>query len=431
MRREPRRGETGRVHLVDATEWTDDQARMLCAYLGTALIATGQPVTDIQDDLAEVCTHLGYPGAQISASPTSIVLALRSGSPATVEVLDGPLRLDQAAEVGAIRRDLLEDRLTPAQALAELQGLRAIPPRYPAWLARVSWILIAVGICLILQPGAVNTLLALAGGILVLGLTILASRFRLVRTLLPTLAAFGVSLLVFSAASAGWVDGPLRTLLPPLAVLLPGALLVTGMAELTAGDMVAGASRLVFGGVQLLLFTLGIVAAARLLNTDPSLLSNVRVDELGWWAAPVGLVVICFGVCWMESVPLRLIPWIALVLGLAFTAQVVGQGIGGAAAGGFVGAVAASLGSSGVEMLRPRLPRLVLFLPAFWLLVPGSLGLISATQLSTDPSEALATALNAVTVIVAMVLGLLVGSATAQAVRRLVVRRAASLGPLR
>ena len=36
-------------------------------------------------------------------------------------------------------------------------------------------------------------------------------------------------------AETDLLDGPLRTLLAPIAVLLPGALIVTGMSELAAG----------------------------------------------------------------------------------------------------------------------------------------------------------------------------------------------------
>ena len=49
----------------------------------------------------------------------------------------------------------------------------------------------------------------------------------------------------------------------------------------------AGSARLIFGIVQLMLFTLGLVAASQLLHVPPELLANVRVQGLGWWAAPV------------------------------------------------------------------------------------------------------------------------------------------------
>jgi uncharacterized membrane protein YjjB (DUF3815 family) len=91
--------------------------------------------------------------------------------------------------------------------------------------------------------------------------------------------------------------------------------------------------------------------------------------------------------------------------------------------GSFLGAVTASLGSSLVEAVRPNLPRLVVFLPAFWLLVPGSLGLLSTTALVTNPVGGGANALEVATVVCAIAAGLLVGEAVARsfggALRRL------------
>jgi uncharacterized membrane protein YjjP (DUF1212 family) len=394
----------------------DDAVRALLAYLGAAMVATGQPVSDVEDDLARVSATLGYPGVQIAASPTGVILNLASGSAATFESVEGGLRLDQAAEVRAIRHRLSQSTLTVAQATEELLDLRRRPPRYPQWLGNLGWIAIATGIALILQPGGANVAFAAAGAVVVVALFRLGQRFALIGTLLPTLAAFLLACGVFAAANAELLDGPLRTLLPPLAVLLPGALIVTAMSELAAGDMVAGASRLTFGLVQLLLFTLGIVAASHVIAVPAAELTNLRVDTLGWWAAPLGLILISIGIGVLESPPVRLLPWITVVLILAFAAQGFGQNVSGAVLGSFLGAVAASLGSSLVEAVRPNLPRLVVFLPAFWLLVPGSLGLLSTTALITNPVGGGANALEVATVVCAIAAGLLVGEAVARSI---------------
>ncbi|HLS40340.1 MAG TPA: threonine/serine exporter family protein, partial [Ornithinicoccus sp.] len=105
------------------------------------------------------------------------------------------------------------------------------------------------------------------------------------------------------------------------------------------------------------------------------------------------------------------------VLFAAYLAQVVGQQLGTLALGGFLGAVAASLGATLVELRRPQLARLVVFLPAFWLLVPGSLGLVGVSQLVVDPLTAVEAVLAVVGLITAIALGLLVGSALARALR--------------
>jgi uncharacterized membrane protein YjjP (DUF1212 family) len=385
-------------------------------------VATGQPVSDIEDELTEVSSRLGYPDLQVAAGPTGVTLSLSSGEPATYEAAKGSLRLDQAADVRTIRYRLLQGLMSVDDAISELLQLAAKPPRYPRWLANVGWVGIATGIGLILQPGWANVAFAALGSVIVLVLLRLGERFPLVATLLPTLAAFVLACLVFGASDAGLLQGPLRTLLPPLAVLLPGALIVTAMSELAAGDMMAGSARLIFGGVQILLFTLGIVAAARLLAVPAGELGNVRVSEIGWWAAPVGLVMLSLGVGLLESPSLRLLPWIFGVLVIAFAAQTLGQQVASTTVGSFLGATAASLGSYLVEAIRPELPRLVVFLPAFWLLVPGSLGVLTATALVIDTDRALQTAINVFAVISAITLGLLVGSAVAHAVGRVLLR---------
>ena len=400
----------------------DRDRRRLLAFLGAAMVATGQPVDEVEDELREVGRHLGAPDVQVAAGPTGVHVGLASGDPATFESVDGRLRLDQAVDVRLIRHLLVTGRIDVEQALDRLLGLRGKPPRYPRWLAEGGFVVVAVGICLILQPGAGEP--RRGGG---------GRRHRdravphgAVAPLAARAAADGRRLrgvrLVFAAAAAGLLDGALRTVLPPLAVLLPGALMVTGLSELAAGAMVAGSSRLMYGTVQLLLFALGIAAAAALLGTPTELLGNVRVGELGWWAAPLGLVVIGVGIALMESVPVRLAPWVLGVLVLTFLVQLAGQRLGAPALGSFLGAIAASIGASTAELVHRQLPRLVVFLPSFWLLVPGSLGLIGVSEVAILPGEGSTVGFDVVGVILAIAMGLLVGSVVSRALRALVGR---------
>jgi uncharacterized membrane protein YjjP (DUF1212 family) len=393
------------------------RTRALLAELGTAMIATGQPVQEIEEELAEVSARLGYPEVQSAVGPTGLMLTLTPGGPATYRAAAAGLRLHQAASVRLIRHQLLQGELTIAEARAELAAVAKRPVQQPPWLVALAWPVLAVGIALILQPGWANVAAAAVGALIVLALVQLAARYEVVTALLPTLAAFAVSLAVFGAANAGLLEGPLRTVLPPLAVLLPGALVVNGMSELAAGHMQAGSARLTYGLAQLGLFALGLLMATALLRVPTETLVNLRVDEIGWAGAPVGLLLVGASICLMEGVPLRLQGWVLLVLSLAFGAQVAGQELGSVALGGFFGAIAASLGASVVELRRPLLPRLVLFLPAFWLLVPGSLGLVGVTELAAGRESVTDVALGLLGVAVAISLGLLVGSSVGRALR--------------
>ena len=147
------------------------------------------------------------------------------------------------------------------------------------------------------------------------------------------------------------------------------------MSELAAGAMVAGSARLIFGTVQLLLFTFGVLAAARVLGPSPAELANLRVDELGPWAPWAGLLLVGVGVYLNVSAPRGALPWMLALLALTFLAQSGGQEAYGAPVGGFLGGLVAALGAALVQRFHGP-PSLVVFLPAFWLLVPGSLGLL-------------------------------------------------------
>ena len=405
------------------------ERRTLLAFLGVAMVATGQPVHEVEDEVREVGRRLGAPDVQVAAGPTGVHVALASGDPATYESVDGRLRLDQAADVRLLRHLLATGQLGVGDGLDRLRALRGKPVRYPAWLSEGGLVAVAVGICLILQPGWANLAAAAVGGAVVIGLSRVARLHPSLLALLPTVAAFAVSAPVFAAAAAGLLDGPLRTVLPPLAVLLPGALVVTGLSELAAGAMVAGSARLVYGTVQLLLFALGVAAAAAVLGTPGRLLGNVRVAELGGWAAPLGLLVIGLGIALMEGVPVRLTPWVLGVLALTFLVQLGAQRLGAPVLASFLGAAAASIGASCAELVVRELPRLVVFLPSFWLLVPGSLGLIGVSEVALPSGAGPTVGVDVVGVVLAIATGLLVGSVVSAALRALVGRLAGARTP--
>ena len=393
------------------------RARRLLAVLGAAMVGTGQPVHEVEEELRLVALRMNWPEAQIAAQPTGLTVSLRPGDPATFQNVATALGLDQADEVRVLLHRLLARRLSPAGALRELDELAARPPRYPTWLVGLGWVGFSVGIGLILQPDPVSLAVNAVCAVLVWILVRVSQRIAFVRKVLPTLAAFVVACLVFTADHYQLLDAPLRTILAPLAILLPGSALVIGISELAAGAMVAGVSRIGYGVVRLLLFAAGIVAAVALFQVPPQELNDVRVNTLGWWSAPIGLLLIGVGVSFMQGARERLMLWITLNVAVSFLVQTLGQQLGGALLGGFLGAGAATLGAALVEMIRPKLPRMVVFLPAFYLLVPGSLGLLSVTQLAVDADGLAATGFAIAQQVTAIALGLLFGAAAAQSIR--------------
>ena len=100
---------------------TEGEVRRLLVYLGCAMVACGQTVGEVEDEVVEVGGHPRLsPDLQIAASPTGVTLSLGSGEPATFESVKGPLRLDQAVDVRNIRYGLVRGRLSVADATAQL-----------------------------------------------------------------------------------------------------------------------------------------------------------------------------------------------------------------------------------------------------------------------------------------------------------------------
>lgn len=402
--------------------------RRLLAWLGAGLLAGGMPVHEVEEDVQEAAAALGHDGVEVAASPTGLWVALTSGDAATFEAVDGGVRLDQLAEVTAVHTALTSGALGPADALARLAMLRQHPHRYPAYGLPLGLFLVGTGIALVLAPAWSSVVFAAVLSQVVSGLMLLGGRHLLVGTLLPFLAAFAAAVVAFGAAEQGLIEAPLWTLVPPIAALLPGALIVTGLTELSAGAMMAGTARLAYGATQLLLFTLGVGAAVAVLGLPVTRINGERPDELGWWAPMIGLLIITVGISLLESVPPSLIPALLVTIVATFLAQSLGHLTGqGPWVGAFLGACAASLVATLVEFVRPQVPRVVAFLPSFWLLVPGSLGLVSVAQIESSPAAGVVAAVEVLVVVAAIALGVIVGAALAHPMRDV----ARQLGPAR
>jgi uncharacterized membrane protein YjjP (DUF1212 family) len=390
-----------------------DALRQLLVELGTAMVAAGDAVDNVEDSLRRIVAAFGIEDVQIALLPTSMFIEMGGGHSSSVQFsaqVGPPLRLDQIGELYELVKDLEHRRLTPD---AGLERLRNIYRRRPAfgWPLRVlGHGVLTAGLALLLQPTPTGVAVGFVLGLLV-GLLKLPNLPTL-RLIFPIVAAFLIAVVVFGAARFLHIDNPIRLLVAPLVTFLPGALLAVATMELAAGEMVSGSSRLVSGVVQLALLAFGIVAGAALVNAPQSYLLDHKVAGLGYWAAWLGVFVFAFGVFLHFSAPVSSLPWLLLVLVAAFAGQSVGSALFGGELSGFFGALVMTPLALWVERLRRGPPKLVTFLPAFWLLVPGATGLIGVTTIvGTGANVATSVFRDTLGSIIAISLGVLIGAA--------------------
>jgi uncharacterized membrane protein YjjP (DUF1212 family) len=383
--------------------------------LGSAMVAAGDSIDSIHRTLEDTARAYGHGHFEFFVLPTG--LFVETGEAASARVLlsadkhRARLRFDQIAELYELVHQAERAEVDPTDGLAELSRIANEPPRFGRLVRVLGHAVLTMGLALLLQPTAGGLLMAFALGVLV-GLLKLP-RLATLELIFPVVAAFVVAVVVFGITHVTGVgDNPIRVLIPPLATFLPGGLITIATVELAAGEMISGSSRLVNGFVQLLLLAFGIIAAASLVGIDSDALADHPLNRLGWWAPWVGVMLIAAGDFLHYAAPLRAVPWILLVLAVAYGGQTLGGAVFSAELSGFFGGLAMTPVVLWIDRRPYGTPSMVTFLPAFWLLVPGALGLIGITEIVTDAEHlGVADLTSTLTTTVSIALGVLIGSA--------------------
>jgi uncharacterized membrane protein YjjP (DUF1212 family) len=381
--------------------------------LGHAYLACGLPAAEVEVVLRRIASAHNIPRSQVVAFSTALFIALHDGVEERVTLAEGPvetLRLDQIADVYALGDAAQRAAATPREGLDRLADILRKTARFGSAGALVGHTILTVGVAMLFMPSLTHLASAALLGAIVGTMKMLNERRGVLAVLMPVIAATLVSVLVFWAVRRGLPVNPLHVLVPPLVTFLPGAMLTLGMVELAYGDMVSGSSRLTTGFVQLVLLAFGIAAGAALvgISLDDLLYSSAAFVEVPWvpWA---GVVVFGLGLYLHFSAPRNSLLWMLLVLLLVFWAQRLGASLFGGQLSGFFGMLVAMPLSYLIQLRFKGPPAIVTFLPSFWLVVPGSLGLLSITRMLSDRAAGLADLVTAVFALASIALGTLVG----------------------
>jgi uncharacterized membrane protein YjjB (DUF3815 family) len=244
---------------------------------------------------------------------------------------------------------------------------------------------------------------ALVGFILLIG-----QRVATMRTAMPVIAAFTVTVITNAFLADAVGAQPLRVLTPALVSFLPGMTLTIAAVELTNRQIIAGASRLVYGAAQLMLLVFGVVMGIAVAGelVDPS----IDADQLGWWAPWAAIAFVAVGFVLFQSAPHGSLVWVALMLLISTVAQRFGSALLTPALSGFVGALVIVPASRALARVKSAPPANVLALPAFLLLVPGALGFLGLSAAAEGSTQSVEALVQVVLSMFAIALGMVLGS---------------------
>jgi uncharacterized membrane protein YjjP (DUF1212 family) len=322
--------------------------------------------------------------------------------------------LHQVSRFKTLVGDIHAGGVAPAEAARRLAEIRALPPRWSKPWQVAGLMCFTVGFGISVQATWQQVAVSAVTGLLVGLLVVAGGAHRRLALVSPFLASLVVTAIVLTLHERGLVDGgPIQLIVPALFYFIPGDAISAAALELAANRMTAGAARLVYSVVVLLVLAFGALVATVLLQVPQSHLFDATVPgNLGAFLVWGGWVLFAAGVMLTFSMAPRDFPWaLALVL---LTAAVTELGVRawGDPAGTFLGAVVMTTAALLLGR-RPGLPpAYVLYLGAFYVLTPGSHGLRGLESwIGGDRIGGVTGVADMVGLLVAIAVGMLVAAA--------------------
>lgn len=318
--------------------------------------------------------------AEIVLLPTLVLTETHKHGVPQLRVVKTSYRFDQMTQVQSVLAQARQNKNDAHDVAESLRAIAHKKPIYPSWLRVVGYSLSALGFGaafrLDLPALAAVTILGLLVGVLVLNL----SRSTRFAALLPLIATFVSGLMVAGIAVALDKPDPVRMVAMLIVVLLPGATLTSGIIELVSGYMVSGASRLIYAVMILGSMAFGGALAIAASGIPSSRLEDVTATLTPPWVAWAGAAIYGLGTFLYFCTPVRL--WLPSLFVMMFSFAIsvmtlpslgVALSAGIATAFGLIvsWAINARLGGGPGD--------LAIFLPTFWLIVPGSTGFVALT----------------------------------------------------
>ena len=359
--------------------------------------ATRSDVTDMLTEAAAAMVSSTYPApqaeevlrglaaaydadAEIVLLPTLVLTETKRHGIPQIRTVKTSYRFDQMTQVQSVLAQARHNKEDAHEVAESLRSIATKTPIYPSWLRVIGYALSALGFGaafrLDLPALLAVTVLGLIVGVMVLTL----SRSPRFAALLPLMATFVAGLMIAGLSIFLDKPDPVRMVAMLIVVLLPGATLTSGIIELVSGYMISGASRLMYALMILGSMAFGGALAIAVSGIPATRLEDVTATLTPVWVAWAGAALYGIGTFLYFCTPVRL--WLPslFVMMVSFGISVLAvPSLGVALSAGIATAVGLITSWAINARLGGGPGDLAIFLPTFWLIVPGSTGFIAIT----------------------------------------------------
>ena len=380
--------------------------------VGTVLLECGCPAYRVEGAVRKIAALEGY-RAEGFALPTGLFLNVRSAEAGSTpvhrmsRVREWSLDLSKLVEVDAIFNRVAKGELDLAKATLALTVIGAAKNPYPRaarWLAVGA---AGAASAVFFRGGLLEAAFATVIGLVLYGLIHLVTRSSAARFLQDFVYAFFAAVLAYGVARIAPSVSRETIVLAAIVPRVPGMTLTTGLAELAQKNLVAGGARLMDVLVTLLSLVLGVAIAVALgrgaVTIDFALTPR---EPLGLGFQVGALVVASLSYAVVFAVPARWL-WSAIVSGA------VGYGVSTLAlrsvppfAAAFFAALAVCVFANVMARWRDK-PAQLFQIPGMMLLVPGTFGFLSMSELARGTDTGLTRAIEVLLVAGGLVIGVI------------------------
>ena len=376
----------------------------------------GTAAPRLEDVINLVSARLGL-ACNVLATPTSIVMSFSdperdddlAETTQVVRLPPGSVDLKRLCQIDEIADQVIDGRLELSAGRWRLRQFRQSQrASRRVWLV-ASFAVSAASIAAILETGWKGILTAgLIGAIIgvIDGLSVkhpnVAAASEAISALLATLIATLVAVYVTPITVR-------PVIVASLIVLMPGMTLTTAVRELSSQHLISGTARMMGAVATLLKLTFGTLAATQfcaLLGLVPAAITEPPLPMWVEWSA---VLTAAFAFAVLFRAPTRYVPVVVASVVLAYACTQLGDAYDAPTFGVFLGSLLIGAASNLFARVANR-PGALVREPGIILLVPGSVGFRSLSfVLERDVWLGLDTAITLVTLLVAIVAGLLFG----------------------
>lgn len=376
--------------MATPTSTSSDRTTLLrfLGRLGQAELNAGNAVPLVERDLATIAKVNGEPQVQVFVLPTVLFLKWENGEEQQVDMAHGAyrtpsLRFDQIEEVMTIARAARRGELTPKRGLARIEAMWRTPHFYGDGGFVAGYLLTTLGVAMMLRPSWNGMLLTALMAFFCALVLVVARRRPSLSVMLPVVVSFLLAAGVSLGYRYGLKEPAFTLLIPPLITFLPGMTLTVSVIELAYNSIISGASRMVAGFTRLILLAFGILGGFKVFETGAWHLAQGIDERIPHYWPWVGVLVFTFGLHIYQSSKRRSFTFMLITAAMAYLGQTLsGLFIHGASTA-FFGAALMTITALVIEFRFKGPPAIVTFLPGFWLLAPGSFGLVSLASMAS------------------------------------------------